>query len=240
MGERQRTVSMMHKKNWIVWAAAAAVAVAGALAWAPWRAGSPDAAAPAAPGVTAGAGPLVVAPALSSSAAVGATGTGREAEAAVNPLDTMIQPVFRATATGGLALDAQTRIDVERIESLYERDEALARLNEASGALPDKARRELAELYQQHAQYAQAVAQTYPPGQGGESIDDAARQLNGLHELRQQYFGAERAEALFGEEERISRELLALMRQSKDPGLSLEEKAAQAQEAWKKAHPAQQ
>lgn len=231
---------MMHKKNWIVWAAAAGVVAAAALAWAPWRAGSPEAAAPSVQGGTTGAGPLVVAPPLSPSTAASAAGTGGAAEASVNPLDMMVQPVFRATAKGDLALDAQTRIDVERIESLYGRDEALARLKDASGALPDKAQRELAELYQQYAQYAQAVAQTYPPGQGGETIDDAARQLNGLHDLRQQYFGAERADALFGEEERISRELLALMRQSKDQNLSLEEKAAQAQEAWKKAHPAQQ
>ena len=230
---------MTYKQKWIVWVAAAGVVAAAALAWSPWRQTASDADAASASnaqGSTSGTGPLVVTP-PSSSAAATAAGMGQATVAPVNPLDTMVQPVFRATAQGDLALDAQTRVDVERIHSLYERDEALARLKEASGSLPAHAQRELDALYQQYAQYSQAVAQTYPPGQGGETVDDAARQLEGLHELREQYFGADKAAALFGEEERISRELLALMRQSKDPRLSLEDKAVQAQEAWKKAHP---
>ncbi len=231
---------MIGKKNWIVWVAAAGAVAAAALAWAPWGPSSPDAgpAAPLSATTSAPVGPLVVAP-LSSPAAASTAGTGHDAAASVNPLDTMIQPVFRATAKGDLALDPQTRVDVERIHALYERDEALARLKEASAQLPDQARRELDELYQQYAQYSQAVAQTFPPGQGGETLDDAARQLSGLHELRQQYFGADKAEAMFGEEERVSRELLVLMRQSKDPKLSLQDKATQAQEAWKQANPQQ-
>lgn len=213
---------------------------AGLLTWAPWQPASPGSVASAASAqagslATGAPGPLVQPPQspMPDEAASAALAQGAQL-APVNPLDTMIMPVFRATAQGDLALDAQTRVDVERIQALFEGDEALGKLQDASAPLPDKARRELRELYAQYAQYSQAVARAFPPGQDTESLDDAARQLAGLHELRQQYFGVERTEALFGEEEKTSRELLALMRQSKDTGLSMQDKAAQAQDAWKK------
>jgi flagellar biosynthesis chaperone FliJ len=158
------------------------------------------------------------------------------APAKFDPLDTIEPPTFKADAHGALVMEAQTRVDVERINALYQRDVALAKLEAFSLNLPDTAKRELKDLYQQYAQYAQAVTQTYQPGLSIGTVDEAARQLQGLHDLRQQYFGAERAEALFGQEEKTSQELIALMRQQ-SPNLSLEEKAAHAQEAWKKAHP---
>lgn len=155
----------------------------------------------------------------------------------VSPLDTMILPTFRATDKGTLVMDQQTRQDVERIHALFPRDEALARLDIQASTLPAQAQRELRALYQQYNQYAQAVAQTYPPGLSNGTLEEAAQQLKGLHDLRQQYFGAEGAQALFGEEEKTSQELLELMRKQTDPKLSLEEKAELAQAEWQKRHP---
>lgn len=154
-----------------------------------------------------------------------------------NPLDSMVPPSFRANRQGELAMDPKTRVDVERVHALYPRDEALQKLEAFSEGLPEQARRELKDLFQQYAQYAQAVAQNYPPELTVGSLDEAAHQLTGLHTLRQQYFGVERAEALYGEEEETSRKLLALMAKQSDPNLSLEEKAALAQETLKKSQP---
>lgn len=154
-----------------------------------------------------------------------------------SPLDTMILPTFRATDKGTLVMDQQTRLDVERIHALFPRDEALAKLDSQSSGLPSQAQRDLKALYQQYSQYAQALAQTFPPGLSNGTLEEATQQLKGLHELRQQYFGAEGAETLFGEEEKTSQELLELMRKQADPKLSLEEKAEQAQAEWKKRQP---
>lgn len=172
-------------------------------------------------------------------------GAASEADAAsapngrqpASPLDTMILPTFRATDKGSLAMDQQTRLDVERIHALFPRDEALAKLDSQSSGLPAQAQRELKQLYQQYSQYAQAVAQSYPPGLSNGTLEEATQQLKGLHDLRQQYFGVEGAEALFGEEEKTSHTLLDLMRKQTDPKLSLEEKAELAQAEWKKNQP---
>ncbi|HEX5355566.1 MAG TPA: lipase secretion chaperone [Aquabacterium sp.] len=151
-----------------------------------------------------------------------------------SPLDTMILPTFRATSHGDLAMDQQTRLDVERIYALFPRDEARAKLESQSADLPAQAQRELKDLFQKYAQYAQAVAQTFPPEQNSGSLEEAARQFNELKALRRQYFGDEQAQSLFGEEEKTAQELLALMRKQTDPKLSLEEKAEQAQAEWKR------
>ena len=149
-----------------------------------------------------------------------------------SPLDTMTLPTFRATDKGALVMDQQTRQDVERFHALFPRDEALARLDIQASTLPAQAQRDLKALYQQYSQYAQAVAQAYPPGLSEGTLDEAAAQLKGLHDLRQQYFGAEGAEALFGQEEKTSQALLELMRKQTDPKLSLQEKAELAQAEW--------
>lgn len=165
-------------------------------------------------------------------------GTATQARSA-NPLDNIVQPVFKVNAQGALLINPTTGVDVERLLALNTRDEAAAKLAVLSKDLPEQAQRELKELHQQYVQYGQAVAQTYPPGLNVDSVDDAARQLEGLHALRQQYFGPERAEQLFGEEEKTARELMALMRQQNDPMMALDDNATQAQDAWKKAHPPQ-
>jgi hypothetical protein len=165
--------------------------------------------------------------------------SGGEPASPYNPLDHIVPPTFKANKDGTLALLPQTRVDVERLHALYSRDEAMAKLAAFSEGLPEQAKRDLKDLFQRYAQYAQAAAQTYPPGLTLNTVDDAERQLAGLHDLRQQYFGTDKAEALFGDEEKTSHELMALMHQQSTPGMSLEDKATQAQGTWKKAHPSQ-
>lgn len=156
-----------------------------------------------------------------------------------SPLDSMAAPVFKANSHGDLQIDPQTRVDVERVHALYQRDEALQKLAEFSMGLPAKAQRDLHDLYQQYAQYAQAVAQTYPPGLNIGTVDEARGQLRGLHELRQQYFGVEGAKAMFEQEEETSVKLIELMARNTDASLSMPEKAEQAQEAINKSRPSQ-
>jgi Proteobacterial lipase chaperone protein len=152
-----------------------------------------------------------------------------------NPLDKVAPPTFRASAQGELVIDAQTRTDVERLLALYDRAQATSMLNALSEHLPAQARRELQMLYQQQIQYEQAVARSFPPQMEVDSPEKAVQQLDGLHDLRVQYFGADHAEQLFGEEERTTREMLSLM--PSNANLSIGEKAALAQEAWSARHP---
>jgi hypothetical protein len=156
---------------------------------------------------------------------------GAAVRSVASPLDSVAPPVLRAGADGRLVLDPQARVDIERVHALYPRDEALARLKDASDGLPAQAQRQVQELYQQYAQYAQALAQAFPPDQSIDTVDEAMRQLQGLHDLRLQHFGADVAEAMYGDEERTSRELIALMKAQNKPGQSLQDKAEAAQEA---------
>lgn len=231
----------MTRQHWWTALVLAGVVAAGGLGW--WHFKAPPADTSAHTGADAATPWLSqVVPGTDNTAtriASGLGASGVQPAAPYNPLDHIVPPTFKANKDGTLAMVPQTRVDVERLLALYPRDEALARLDAASEGLPDPARRELRDVFQQYAQYSQAVAQTYPPGLNMNTVDDAERQLAGLHDLRQQYFGAERAEALFGEEEKTSRELMALMRQQNTPGLSLEDKATQAQATWKKTHPTQ-
>lgn len=223
---------MSQKKWWLISALTAALMATGLWSLSPTT--SPTHSASTHNGISSWFGRGSPPPGQAASDAVTAGLAPTEATRPASPLDTMILPTFRATAKGSLAIDQQTRLDVERIYALFPRDEAQAKLESQSSELPDQARRELKDLFQKYAQYAQAVTQTFPPEQNTGALDDATRQFNGLKDLRRQYFGEELAQTLFGEEEKTAQELLELMRKQSDPKLSLEEKAEQAQEDWKK------
>ena len=150
--------------------------------------------------------------------------------AASSPLDTVRPPVFRANGQGHLIIDPQTRGDVERVHALYAHDDGLKRLEAFSAELPDTAKRELKDLYQQWAQYAQAVMQAFPVESSSDSLEEARHQLAGLKQMRQQHFGPERTRLMFGEEEEVSEELLNRIEANKEPKLSLDDKVKQAQD----------
>jgi len=223
------------QKNWLITAA-----LAGALALGGWwwrDQGTPHNTSQATDSTPALFSRTVPVGTPSSGAAASGLPAPDDQRPTASPLDSMIPPSFRANSNGNLVIDPQTRVDVERVHALYQRDEALQKLDALSSGMPAKAQRELKDLYQQYAQYAQAVTQTYPPGLSLGTIDEARAQLKGLHELRQQYFGVEGAQAMFEQEEETSARLLALMSQNQDASLSLQEKAEQAQEAIHKGAP---
>ena len=146
-----------------------------------------------------------------------------------SPLDHVAAPVFKANARGGLLVDSQAGVDMERLNALYERDQALQKIAEATQGLPAQAQREAREIYEQHAQYSLALSTAIGAPSESPTLDEARQQLKVLKDLRAQYFG-ERAEALFGQEEALQQRLLddaaEAMRTQK---LSLEEAIGQAQ-----------
>jgi lipase chaperone LimK len=62
--------------------------------------------------------------------------------------------------------------------------------------------------------------------------------LDNLHALRVSYLGAEAAQAMFGEEEAMTRKLVGMMAAQKDPNLTPEQKAERAQEMMNNLRPA--
>lgn len=161
------------------------------------------------------------------------SGEGPPAEAAGrggSPLDQVAPPVFRLTPQGRLFLDGQTRADIERVALLHGRQEALARLDEATQALGEQARREVRALYERHVQYERALATALVNQPEQPTIDDARRQLQLMQELRAQHFG-EQAAALFGAEEALQQRLLDDAQEAMRTGrMTLEEAVGAAQE----------
>ena len=161
--------------------------------------------------------------------------TPEASRAPTSPLDTMLPPVFRANSHGDLTIDTQTKNDVERVYALFHGDEALHKLDEFSANIPSKAKQELKDLFQNYAQYAQAMAQAFPAAQSTGTIEEAKQQFKAAQELRIQYFGPEKAKSLFGEDEAITQSLLANVESNKDPKMSLDEKINKAQEDMNKS-----
>lgn len=212
-------------------AALALVAVALAAGTALWLHGRPgvsDAAAPDAAGGLSAA--MQATPGLGTSRPAGANPWAMLPDGQPrSPLDHIAPPVFKANARGGLHIDAQAGVDIERLTGLYGRDEALQKITEATQTLPAQAQREARGLYEQYAQYNQALTTAIGATSDSPSLDEARQQLQTLKALRAQYFG-ERAEALFGQEEALQQRLLddaaELMKTRK---LSQDEAIGQAQ-----------
>jgi hypothetical protein len=226
-------VQIHRRRSWWPLAALALIAALVALAWWP-RDEAPADATQATNTQLSRPGWFGSAPTTTEAPAPTATTAASEA-APFNPLDTMQMPTFRATPQGKLVLDLQTRNDLERMVALFANDQGLQRLELLSADLPTQARHELRDMYQRYLQYSQAVSANIPPSQT--TLDEAAKQQQTLHELRQQYFGPEAADALFSAEEAAAAQLMDIMRKQTDAKASIEERAARAQDIWKKEHP---
>ncbi len=229
---------LIHRRRaWWPLAALTLIAALVALAWWPRDAPDGDTSQAAATSLGRpgwfGSAPLTAEEPTPPASAPAASSAG-EAQP-FNPLDTMAMPTFRATPQGKLVLDMQTRNDLERMVALYAHDKGLQRLELLSADLPAPARQELRDMYQRYLQYSQAVAANIPPSQT--TLDEAARQLQMLHDLRQQYFGPEAADALFSAEEAAAAHLMEIMRKQTDAKAPIEERAAKAQDILKKAPP---
>lgn len=166
----------------------------------------------------------------------GTTATGAPvSSAAPKPDEAVGQEVddnktFRVDASGNLVLDEQTRLKIEELLALTEPSKVQGAILEKTQDLPPAAARRAEELVARYRDYAEAQRATYPPGDSAPlTEDDAIQQLDGLHALRVQHFGPEVAAAFYANEEKLSRELVELMRLEKDKSMTMEEKAARAQ-----------
>jgi hypothetical protein len=155
-----------------------------------------------------------------------------------SPLDTVKPPNFRVDAKGQLILDETFRVDIERVYGLHQGPDVLRKLDEFSTHLPDKAKRELRSQYARYVQYDAAVMQSLASLRNAEemTLENAERELDILHDLRQTYFGPENAQAMFAQEEAQSKEMHDYIRNQTDPNLPMMQRVELAQAAWLKAH----
>ena len=160
------------------------------------------------------------------------------APAMASPLSTMSLPQFAADRQGKLVLNSDTHANVEKL--LLEQDPQAMRamLEKVSKALPPQAAAELKVLVGQFQQYSKALAHTISPDNAPENEQEGLKLLDHLHTLRVSYLGAEATQAMFGEEEATTRQLIALMAAENDPGLTQQQKAERAQEILSKRRPA--
>jgi lipase chaperone LimK len=157
--------------------------------------------------------------------------TSPEPPASVQPDDVPHEnnAAFRTDAAGELVVDEQTRLNMEALIAQTEAGELYREVREQTEHLPPTAARDAEELVQKFVQYQHAQRQTYPPRDAPVSEDEAIRELEALHALRQTHFGAEVAAQLYGHEERIAREMIEVMRIENDQSLTPAEKLARAQ-----------
>lgn len=148
-------------------------------------------------------------------------------EATYEPTDT-----FRVDSSGKLILDEQTRLAMEALFASTDPAELPEAQQELLQKLPPSAAAQAAALLEQYENYSKAQRQAYPPGVAPATEEAALAELDGLHALRVAHFGADVAQALYGAEETLARSLIELMRLEKNEGLTMEEKAARAQQLY--------
>lgn len=148
-----------------------------------------------------------------------------------SPLDNIAPSHFTADASGNLVTNATTRDELERLFALNTPAQAREQLQQLTQSLPPAAARQLIDLYARYQQYTAALAQAYPPGVVPANEQAALQQLDGIHALRVEHFGADTAAAFYGADEKTARQLIAQMLAQHDPNLTLDQKAQLAQQA---------
>jgi hypothetical protein len=229
---RKRDVSTT---KWIALSLAGGALVVAVLSWT--RQGTEDASNAAQQTASSPHGVITArvptAPNDGNSASMRAPYAASAPQVAESPLDSVKPPECRVSERGDLLIDPQTREDVELVAALHRPGIALAKLDEACKDQSPKAKQEMKNLYQQFAQYSQAVTQTFPIEEQNEipveKLDGVL--LKGLHDLRVQYFGAEKACAMYCAEEDLTKRMLemAVDHKRKNPKASTEEAVAFAQ-----------
>ncbi len=139
---------------------------------------------------------------------------------------------FRIDSGGKLIIDEQTRLAMEALFARTDPAYLLEVQEDITQQLPSAAATQASALLDRYHNYSKAQRQAYPPGAAPATGEAALAELDGLHALRVAHFGADIAQALYGEEEALTRSLIELMRLEKDQGLTLEEKAARAQQLY--------
>lgn len=136
---------------------------------------------------------------------------------------------FRVDAAGELVLDEHTRFGIEALIASTDVRNLYAKTREHTEKLPPAAARLAEDLVNKFVLYQQAQKQTYPPDVAPLTPEDAVRELEGLHALREAHFGPEVARKFYGNEETIAREMIEVMRLENDQSLTPEEKLERAQ-----------
>jgi hypothetical protein len=136
--------------------------------------------------------------------------------------------LFRVDAAGNLVSDEQTRLNIEALIAQIESRELDAAIHELTESLPPAAARLAEEWVYKFVSYQQAQRQAYPPGEAPPTPEDAMRELEGLHALREAHFGPQVAQGFYGREEIIAREMIEVMRVESDQSLTAAEKAEHA------------
>lgn len=138
---------------------------------------------------------------------------------------------FRTTSTDALQVDAQTRVSVEEW-LLLELDSAVD-ARRLLDRLPDPARSQAKQLIENYKSCQTDVRQQIDSSQAPASVEELSTQFELLRRLRRFHFGEPVAQQLFDEEERTTQELIKLIvAQDQTEGLSLQERAERAQQAW--------
>lgn len=136
---------------------------------------------------------------------------------------------FQLDAKGRIVLDEEARLNIEKLYALNEPGERAQKYRDLAQSLPPAASRELTALMARYDSYQEAQLETFPPGQELATASAGLTQLDALHELRVQHFGAEAADGFYRAEEKMQRELLLEMSKDKDKSLTLGQKAEKAQ-----------
>ncbi len=152
------------------------------------------------------------------------------AGAVASPLSTMSPPRFAADANGKLVLNGDTHANLEKLLLQEHPDAIRAMLDQVSKNLPPQAVADLKVLVAQFEQYTKALSHSISPEHAPQTEQEGLKLLDSLHALRVSYLGPEATQAMFGEEEATTRQIVTLMAADKDPTLSQEEKAERAQE----------
>ena len=146
------------------------------------------------------------------------------------PESEQLDRMFPTLPDGQLRLNTRTRLNLEKLLALNTPAELRTKLAQLENTLPAEAFRELNELVERYRNYTAAAEQMYPAGHAPADANAALAELQALHDLRVTYYGAATAQALYAEDEAVTRQLLQVMRLDTQTGLTLEQKAERAQQ----------
>jgi hypothetical protein len=136
--------------------------------------------------------------------------------------------VFQTDAAGKLVLEEQTRLKLEAFFAHTPSQDVGTAALALVQQLPPAAAAQALDVVEHYGNYQAAQDAAYTDDAPA-SPEDAIVQLETLHRLRVEHFGPELAKVFYGDEERLARELIELMRLEKDQSLTMEEKAERAQ-----------
>jgi len=139
------------------------------------------------------------------------------------------QGVFRTDAQGHLVIDGAMRQRAEELLALNEGDALAQRVEAELAALPAPAAAKARELLAQLDAYHTAQRAAFPPGQAPLVPEEGLAQLNTLQAMRVSHFGADAARQMYGDDDKVARRLLELMRDDTATHLSMQDKAVRAQ-----------